>query len=338
LQISIDDKLAHLSSLEAYEPGPAEVIVKETHMSWVFIAGDLVYKLKKPVRYPYLDFRSLAQRERNCREEVRLNRRLAPDVYLEIAALTDEGEGRLVIGGSGRVVDWLVVMRRLPERSLLDHAIATGRVRRGDIVAVADLLAAFYRSETPADLSPASYVEQFAREQIINERVLGDARFDLDGQHLAPILARVRSGLTDEVSLLEERVRSGRIVEGHGDLRPEHVCLTRPPVIIDCLEFSRPLRLIDPFDEVAYLGLECDLLGARWIGPLLRQRLADGLNEHPSHRVIGFYRAYRACLRARLALAHLLDAHPRQPEKWQPLARRYLSLAMTPEEALPRDQ
>ncbi len=338
LEISIDDKLAHLSSPEAYCPSPAEVIVKQTHMSLVFIAGDRVYKLKKPVRYPYLDFRSLAARERNCREEVRLNRRLAPDVYLEIAALTDEGEGRLVIGGSGRVVDWLVVMQRLPERLLLDHAIGTGRVSREDIVAVADVLVAFYRSEPPADLSPAAYVEQFAREQIIYERVLAEARFDLDGQHLASILARVRAGLTDEVSLLEERVRAGRIREGHGDLRPEHVCLTRPPVIIDCLEFSRPLRLIDPFDEVTYLGLECDLMGAPWISPLVRQRLADGLNDDPSHRVVGFYRAYRACLRARLALAHLLDPHPRQPDKWQPLARRYLSLAMTPEQVLPADQ
>lgn len=335
LETSIDDKLAHLVSPGAYGPSPAEVMVKETHMSWVFIAGDRVYKLKKPVRYPYLDFRTLAQREQNCREEVRLNRRLAPDVYLEVAALTDEGEGRLVIGGSGKVVDWLVVMRRLPERLLLDHAIATGGPDRADIVAVADLLVAFYRSETPQDLSPAAYVEQFAREQIINERVLGDARFDLDGIHLAPILERVRSGLSDEVSLLEERVRSARIVEGHGDLRPEHVCLTHPPVIIDCLEFSRSLRLVDPFDEIAYLGLECDLLGAGWITPLLRQTLADGLRDHPPPRLVGFYRAYRACLRARLALAHLLDAHPRQREKWQPLARRYLSLAMTPEEPLP---
>lgn len=307
-------------------------------MSWVFIAGNRVYKLKKPVHYPYLDLRSLAAREWNCREEVRLNRRLAPNVYLEVAALTDEGEGRLVIGGSGRVVDWLVVMRRLPKKLLLDHAIGTGGVGREDIVAVADLLVAFYQSETPTELSPDAYVEQLAREQIINERVLGDARFDLDGMHLAHILARVRAGLTDEVSLLEERVLSARIVEGHGDLRPEHVCLTHPPVIIDCLEFSRPLRLVDPFDEVAHLGLECDLAGATWIGPLLWQRLADGLNDHPSHRVVGFYRAYRACLRARLALAHLLDPRPRQPEKWQPLARRYLSLAMTPAEALPAIQ
>jgi uncharacterized protein len=175
LTVSTVEKVALLGTPAAYPYRPLGVDVKETHMSWVFIAGDRVYKLKKPVRYPFLDFRMLAAREANCREEVRLNRRLAPDVYIGVLPLTKEHDGRLALAGRGEVIDWLVEMRRLPEGLMLDRAILENIMEhdRGDrrIDAVADLLIAFYRACPPADLSPLSYVQQFAREHAITEAV-----------------------------------------------------------------------------------------------------------------------------------------------------------------------
>lgn len=108
-------------------------------MSWLFLAGDRVYKLKKPVRYPYLDFRTLAAREANCRAETRLNRRLAPDVYRGVARLTVDEAGTFALDGEGETVDWLVVMRRLPEDRMLDNVIARGAVTHGEIERVADI-------------------------------------------------------------------------------------------------------------------------------------------------------------------------------------------------------
>jgi aminoglycoside phosphotransferase family enzyme len=333
LSVSTVEKVAFLGTPEAYPYRPLRVDVKETHMSWVFIAGDRVYKLKKPVRYPFLDFRTLASREANCREEVRLNRRLAPDVYIGVVPLTKEQNGRLALAGRGEVVDWLVEMRRLPDGLMLDRIILGHRLERdrGDqrIDAVADLLIAFYRAAPPADLSPESYVQQFAREHAINEAVLSDPRFNLDRAQVSYALGQVRRRLEEDAAILEDRVKQGRVLEGHGDLRPEHICLSDPPVIIDCLEFSRALRLVDPFDELTFLALECARVDVRWIGERLIERCANGLGERPSPRLLEFYWMYRACLRARLALAHLLEPDLREPWKWVPLANRYLELAQS---------
>jgi uncharacterized protein len=325
--ISTDQKVRFLRTCEPYASCPHEVTVKETHMSWVFVTDDRVFKLKKPVHYPHLDFRTIAARERNCREEVRLNRRLAPKVYLGVVPLTQAPVGSLALNGAGEVVDWLVEMRRLPDERLLDQAIRNRTVEVAQIKAVARLLIDFYRKCPAADITPKCYIEQFARENAMNEAVLRHARFGLRPAEVDGALKAVDQGLNAGAILLEERVKQGRVVEGHGDLRPEHVCLTEPPVIIDCLEFSRALRLVDPFDELAFLALECELLGAGWIGDLLLKECAEGLEDHPPADLLAFYWAYRACLRARQALAHLLEPHPREPEKWLPLAKCYLNLA-----------
>jgi len=332
LAVSTDDKVKFLGSREAYAHCPRPVVVKQTHMSWIFIAGDRVYKLKKPVHYPFLDFRTLAAREKNCREEVRLNRRLAPDVYLGVVPLTVEQDGRLEIAGRGEVIDWLVNMRRLPEELMLDQAILTHMIehdRSGRLDAVVDLLASFYKTCSPAEISASAYVEQFAREHAINEAVLSDPRFDLDGAEVNDALARVRHGLEDGAASLEARLKHGHIVEGHGDLRPEHICLSDPPVIIDCLEFSYALRLVDPFDELGYLTLECAMIDAAWVGERIFEGCAEALHDFPSPSLLDFYWTYRACLRARIALAHLFEPNPRTPEKWASLARRYLQLGQS---------
>jgi aminoglycoside phosphotransferase family enzyme len=337
LSVSIDQKVSFLRRREAYDNRPASVQVKETHMSWVFVAGDRVYKLKKPAHSPFLDFRTLRAREHNCLEEVRLNRRLAPDVYLGVVALAADEKGQLSIGGGGQIVDWLVVMRRLPDELMLDQAILHDMIEldgSGRLDAVADLLIGFYSNCPPVEITPSAYVEQFAREHAINEAVLCDPRFKLGGAEVSDVVAHVQRGIEDG-ALLKNRVKHGRIVEGHGDLRPEHVCLSDPPVIIDCLEFSRSLRLVDPFDELTFLTLECELFGGGWAGRHIMERCAEGLGDKPALQLLEFYWTYRACLRARIALAHLLEPNPRTPEKWVPLARRYLQLAKSRSAIMP---
>ncbi|MFZ5931966.1 MAG: hypothetical protein ACOY15_12230 [Pseudomonadota bacterium] len=331
-EISIEEKVRFLQHPAAYgQPGTAEVLVKETHMSWVFLTGARVYKLKKPVRYDFLDFSTLDARERNCREEVRLNRRLAENVYLGVLPLTLSSKGELAIGGEGPSVDWLVLMRRLPLDRMLDQAIERSTVSRAEIISVADRLSDFYGLAPPAELTPEAYVEQFIREQAQTRAVLTDRTFDLDGARIGKILGGIEDILFAQSELLKARVEGGRIIEGHGDLRPEHVCLNTPPVIIDCLEFNRGFRLVDPADELTFLGLECEHLGAGWIGPALLNRYTERLGDTPSARLIAFYRSHRACLRARLSLVHILEHDPRKPEHWLPLARHYLELADTTE-------
>ena len=117
------------------------------------------------------------------------------------------------------------------------------------------------------------------------------------------------------------------IVDGHGDLRPEHIWLGDPVRIIDCLEFNPHLRTVDPFDEIAFLSVECDRLGAGWASKYITRRIMRGLRDGLSEELFLFYRCHRAMLRARLAIAHLLEPNPRTPDKWPRLARAYLKIA-----------
>jgi aminoglycoside phosphotransferase family enzyme len=319
-------KVAFLSSAAAYHSVDM-VDVRETHMAWVFLAGDRAYKLKKPVRYPFLDYGTLDARRRICFEEVRLNRRLAPDVYLGVARLTLEGDGSLAINGAGGIVDWLVEMRRLPEQIFLDHAILSDTVPRSAVEAVADRLARFYHAAPTVEVDPVEHISRFVHELGKSREVFATREFDSLAKRGSRILTQLEGLLTRAPEIVVDRVAARRIVEGHGDLRPEHVCLTDPPVFIDCLEFSRNLRLVDPFDELAFLSMECAVLGARWIGPVLVERCATALGDRPSDELIAFYTAYRASFRARQSLVHLLEPAPRTPEKWIPLAKAYLDEA-----------
>ena len=324
---SLADKIAFLTQGDAYRPPVSQVTRHETHMSQVFLAGDRVYKLKKPVRFPYLDFSTLARRELACRAELTLNRRLAPDTYLNVVALTLSQQG-LAIGGEGETVDWLVVMSRLDDRQMLERVIREGRLRRWQLDRLAAVLIQFYRRARPVFTSPAVHIAELRRSLAYNRRVLLDQRFRVAPGSVRYVDAMQRRFLTERAMLLAERVRQRRIVDGHGDLRPEHVCLGDPVRIIDCLEFNSRLRMVDPFDEIAFLCLECERLGAAWAGEYLRRHIGRALHDGDSEELFIFYRCHRATLRARLSLAHLLEPDPRTPDKWVPLAHAYLRLAV----------
>lgn len=299
--------------------------VRETHMSYVFLTADRVFKLKKPVRCDYLDFSTLSARERYCRIELDLNRRLAPQVYLRVAPVTRKPDGKLGIAGFGSVVDWLVEMRRLPDQRMLDNAIRARSVRPAEIDALADILAPFFHAARRARASPQEYVARFEEEQAANRTLL--LRFESEVPAIRRVLDAFDRALAEAKPDLLARARGGRVLDGHGDLRPEHVCLLDPPCVIDCLEFSPLLRAVDPYEEIDYLGLECGILGADWIGPRLHRRLAEAGVAEPPERLLRLYRGFRALVRARLALAHLLEPRIRLPEKWLPLASRYVEAA-----------
>lgn len=328
-------KLEFLQTVEAYgQSGPCPKCI-ETHMSWVFLVGDKVFKLKKPVRFPYLDFTTLQAREFYCREEVRLNARLAPGVYLGIVAL-QWCDGHFALAPErcpqpkpvtpGKTVDWLVSMRRLPGERTLHKLIAQSTIVSGDIDALIEVLDLFYRGTPAVTLSANEYVTRFHHDQASNREVLLRPQFHLRDASLA--LDRLATALENNVDRLCDRVHQHRVIEGHGDLRPEHVFLLEPPVVIDCLEFNPQLRQIDPFDEIAYLGMECDMLGAPWVSQRLTSGFAHALGDHPAPALMQLYTAHRALLRARLIMAHLLDPQPRTPEIWPPLAARYIERAL----------
>ncbi|WP_212523391.1 hypothetical protein [Actibacterium sp. MT2.3-13A] len=328
---TLAEKVRFLSSPDSYAPAPTGVEAIETHMSWVFLAGERVYKLKKPLRRAFLDLHSLERRAANVRAEIRLNRRLAPQVYLGARALRQAPDGALALDGTGRIVEWLVEMRRLPEDATLKARIRDGRARRADVARVAETLIAFYAGLPGRDLSAETVIAHYEAEHARSAAVLSDPQFGLDAGQVGAALDGFDAAFGRARPLLRARVDARRFVEGHGDLRPEHVFLTEPLAIIDCLEFSEMLRTIDPFEEIVFLGLECAQLGAGWVLALLRDRLAAGLDDRPPPALLAFYWRYRALLRARFALLHLTEPVIRTPAKWRPLAQAYIALSQEAE-------
>lgn len=328
VDVSLEAKLACLLRPDSYPDRPVRVRAIETHLAWVFLTDHFAYKLKKPARYPYLDFSTVAAREFYCREELRLNRRLAPDVYLDVIPLTMGGNGKPVLDGQGEVVDFLVWMRRLPQDRMLDRLLQCGRLEERLLHALTEVLADFYRACPVRGLGKEAYRCRYREAVVLNLRELESLRFALpsiDGQALCEAQLEF---LERRASWFDARAAEGRIVEGHGDLRPEHVCFEPPwPKVIDCLEFSRDLRLLDSADETAYLALECEYLGYGEAGRRfleLYQRIA---RDSVPPRLQDFYLAYRATLRARLLLSRVRENAPAAWTRFQRRAMRYLKLA-----------
>jgi aminoglycoside phosphotransferase family enzyme len=322
---SIEEKVDFLSRASTYPDCREEVTVVETHMSWVFIAGERVYKLKKPMIRDLIDFSTPDARYLNCREEVRLNRRLGGDTYLGLEQLSVAAEGELKLGRNGVAVDWLVVMKRLPESAMLESQIKAGRVDYDALERAAEFLSAFYVRTDAVMLTAGQYGERLASNIRSNRESL--AAYRLPEGQLDLIAGRQLDLVDRRPALFGERARAGRVVEAHGDLRPEHVCLTDPPVIIDCLEFSRDLRIQDRLDELAFLAMECERLGNDRVGEIVLATYADFTGDKPPLSLVAFYKSYRACVRAKLCVWHLDDDPEEQRGPWQKKAETYLAMA-----------
>lgn len=321
---TIGDKVAFLAAM----PGVEQVI--ETHMAFVFLTARFAYKLKKPVAFGYFDHRSLTARERACTEEVRLNRDLAGDVYIGTVPLCLAG-GRHALGGRGQVVDWLIQMRRLPADRMLDALVLSGR--RGvpapaEIEAVVARLARFYRRQQRTLPPRGLYFAHLCREQSANAQSLHDLAQFVPGIPLAAVTSGLRTRIEEMSPEIARRETAGLVLEGHGDLRTEHVCLTDPPVIFDRVETARDLRVIDVHDEVGYLAAECALLGRPDLGVRLLGDLENAGFDPPSPALRTTFAMFRLVTRARLALDHLRDPAPHTPDKWPARARAYLTEAL----------
>jgi len=320
-------KVAFLRRPQSYPDDPGAVTVLETHMSWVFLTAHHAWKLRKPVCYGYLDFSTLAARRHDCDEEVRLNRRLTSGVYLGIVPLARDAAGELHLDGDGEVVDWLVKMRRLPAERMLDHVLRTGTVDAADVARVVAALGRAYRATPPVAIDPAAYRQRLADDIAANRRELCLPEWELPRDDIDAVCTRQQAFLDARATLFDARVRDGRIVEGHGDLRPEHICLLPEPQIIDCLEFARDLRIADVADELAFLALECERLGAPALGPAIFAAWHTVSGDAPPAALVHFYQSYRACVRAKIAIWHWREPAMFGLPKWEARAREYLQLA-----------
>lgn len=325
---SLKRKVACLMQPKNYPEKPDRVTPIETHMSWVFLTDRHAYKLKKPVRYNFMDFSTVAARHRDCKNEVRLNRRLAPDVYLGIVPLTVDESGNMRLDGEGEVIDWLIKMRRLPADRMLDYTIKKHTIREEEFSRIASVLAKFYKDSPPIPIGLTEYRDRLEQSIHANRLELSKPEFGLPVDRIGNIATSLLQFLSSNAPCFDKRVREGRIIEAHGDLRPEHICMEFEPVIFDCLEFNREFRILDTADDLAYLALECERLGVPTAENILFATYRRLTGDDVPKPLICFYKGNRAFLRAKLAIWHTHETTDAQKcAHWLKQAAGYLRLA-----------
>lgn len=314
-------KLAFLRASNVFD-GVLEVI--ETHMSWVFLTERHAFKLKKPAHLPFVDYRTIERRRQSCENELRLGRRLAANVYDAVVPLVATPQG-IAIGGAGDIVDWLVVMRRLPSDCMLPQMLARREATVAHADALGDLLARFYRAASRTVWDAAEYRRRL-RELVISvgcelvERGASRAMVDR-------IVRTELAGIERETAALDARIAGGHVVDAHGDLRPEHVCLEAPPVVIDPLEFDDDLRTLDAASELAFFALECERLGARWFAERVIARYVECTGDRIPAPLLALYRGQHALTRALIAWRHVDDAPASEQPRWRANAADYFARA-----------
>ena len=306
---------------------PSHVETIETHISWVFLTDHRVYKLKKPVRFEFLDFSSPQARRLACEEEVRLNRRLAHKVYLSVLPVTVDQRHRLELDGDGTEIDYVVEMRRLPADRALDHLICRRQLHTSDMKSLTRYLVEFYTRLPPKVLQPRGHHRHLVEhcQSNLNDLLglLGE-RYELEIRRIHTSQMRY---LTLEQGMFYDRVCDGRIVDGHGDLRAEHIFLESPPAVIDCVEFSKEFREVDVIDELAFLAMDCQRLGNSDVGRHVLEAFQNESGDHPPEELVAFYKSYRACVRAKVAALQLEQAQDVDKKPFLRQVHQYLTWA-----------
>jgi aminoglycoside phosphotransferase family enzyme len=323
---SLADIVDRLRSPESYPVPTARVEVKEAHWSWVFLTENFAYKLKKIDANQPLDTSTLESRSRNCQREVDLNRRLATNVYYGIVPITIDPAGVIRVEGEGAPIDWLVKMRRLPAERMLEWQIDHRTVHEKLFGRAIIALCKFYRQSSPATISAQRYLDQLMMDLKQSFHELCIPLYAQPRELVCQVHESLLSYVDSHQEIFRTRVDEGRVVEAHGDLRPEHICLESEPVFIDCLDFDARLRILDTASELSFLSLECDRLGAGHLTDLIWPIYREICQDKPDRRLLHFYFAFHASIRAMVSVWHLKDPNSNR-DKWIERGHSYLKLA-----------
>lgn len=316
---------------EVYPHPVSDLQLIQTHISYVILAGDFVYKFKKPVDFGFLDFSDLDKRLFCCEQELLLNRRLCPEIYLGLVRVTDEGKGRWALNGTGPVSEYGVRMRRMPQDRMMNEVIARGELERRHIDDLATVLADFYQraasDETILSFGQPDAVAQNVLENFTQmEPFIGKGA--LDQEQFDQIQAYAKNFLRLE-KMFQQRIDAGRICEGHGDLYSANICLADKVHIYDCIEFNQRFRYLDVADDVAFLCMDLEFHGLNDLSQRFIDVFCHLTGDDELRLMLNFYACYRACVRGKIGLFTASDPQVDNISREQCLkdAAQYFQLA-----------
>lgn len=301
--------IAALLDPSCYSHDVERVDLIQTHISYVLLAGAYVYKIKKPVDFGFLNFSTLPRRRYYCHQEVTLNERLCPGVYLAVVPVTDDGK-RIRLGErrqGAAIIEYTVRMQRLPSERMMDHLLETGEVTVEMVERLADRIAAFHeKSERSPRIDRYGSPRVIARNWRENFEQIGPFvgiclspwQYELLQEYVASFLQRNRP-------LLLSRVRDGHIRDCHGDLRTSAVCFIDDICVYDCIEFNHRFRYSDVASEVAFLAMDLDRRGHHALSTAFVRRYAEQSQDSALTALLDFYCCYRAFVRGKVAAFRL---------------------------------
>jgi aminoglycoside phosphotransferase family enzyme len=315
---------------KSYPHKPEKVELVQTQMSFLFLSGEYVYKIKKPVNLGYLDYTTLEKRYFFCEQEVKLNRRLCPSVYLAVVPVVEE-KGGLCVEGQGKAIEYAVKMKQLPQDRMMDVLLPRGEVTPEMVARVGEKLVSFHqKAETNQEIAA------FGGLDVIRGNC--DENFAQTEKYIGLTIFRAKyegiKGYTDDfiksnAQLFGKRVGEGRIRDCHGDLHAAHVCLTDDICIYDCIEFSDRFRYCDVASEIAFLAMDLDRYQRADLSRHLVSTYVKLSHDAEILSLLNFYKCYRAYVRGKVESFKLDDQLISETEKGKALgsARGYFQLA-----------
>jgi aminoglycoside phosphotransferase family enzyme len=314
----------------AYPEQSKTITFVQTHISNVFIGDEYVYKIKKPVDFGFLNFSTLELRKQYCEKEVELNSRFSEGVYLGVIPVTFDGTNH-TLGGSGEIVEYAVKMKRLDDSVLMKSRFAEGSITPDDIDRIAKAISGFHKNAprtNEIDDFGKSKVMKFTTDENFSqtEGFIGDS---ITKEQFDTIRGWTNEFYQKNEELFVRRIKDGKIRDCHGDLHMEHVCLTDPIIIIDCIEFNERFRFIDIASDISFLLMDLEYNGGFELAEQLSSAYMKYSGEEGIKDLIRFYKTYRAYVRGKVNSLILND--PNVPEDKKEASRntaqKYFTLA-----------
>ncbi|VVC03804.1 Uncharacterised protein [Candidatus Bilamarchaeum dharawalense] len=303
--------------------GPMEII--ETHISWILL-GNEVYKIKKPVKFSFLDFTTLEKRKFFCEEEVRLNQRMTPDVYLGVSTITKNNDG-MGFDGSGKIIEYAVKMKRLDQTKKMDRMLINGEVSPDKVTEIAGIIANFHEKAEVVQ-------EQYGSPKLIGNQIadLNNFREAVEdgcglGREMDFVLGKSAEFIEKNKETIEKRKKEGKVKDCHGDLHSGNIFFDQGIKIVDCIEFSKDFRCIDVASDIAFLAMDLDAFGKQELSNLFVRTYIEKTGDNGAEKLLNLFKCYRANVRAKIAAIEWMQNKSADSEqrmaKYIKLAEKY---------------
>lgn len=321
-----------LKNPSVYDEKITSVEIIETHISFVVLTGRFVYKIKKEVDFGFLDFSTLEKRKHFCEEEVRLNKRLCPELYLDVVRITEEPDGSIAINGNGPVIEYAVKMVQFPQENIMTNLLHKRKITKKDIENICNILVEFYNADTPSDeythfgkkeSIQLNIVENFEQTQDMIDVTIPKSTYQFIQTASVDFLERKKEVFT-------KRLEQGYIHDCHGDLHSGNIVIKNGDIcIFDCIEFNKRFRFIDVASDIGFFAMDLDFLNHPFLSSHLITCYIEQSKDTSVLDVLNFYKSYRAYVRGKVLGFRLSDPHlpENEKEKLVETAGKYFALS-----------